>query len=285
LIKLLEIGEDKFITVEDWQELSLGNRTLQFILTPWVHWPETMVTYLKEDRVLFTCDFLGSHYAPPTLFVEDEGIAYESAKRYFAEIMMPFRLAIRKNIEKLKQIPFEMIAPSHGFVYDKPSFILDAYADWTSENVKNEVLVMYNSMHGSTKRMVDYFMDALSKRGIEGKQFNLAGTDLGKIAIALVDAATIVLGCSQVLAGAHPNVAHAAFVANALRPKTKFASIIGSYLWGGKMVEQLLAMMPNIKAEILEPVLAKGYPTDADYKAMDELADKILQKHKESKIA
>jgi len=102
--------------------------------------------------------------------------------------------------------------------------------------------------------------------------------------MALVDAATIVIGSPTVLVGPHPCAAYAAFLANALRPKARFASIIGSYGWGGKMVEQLATMMPNLKAEILEPALAKGEPKEADYVAMDRLADEILAKHKEAGI-
>jgi flavorubredoxin len=281
LIELLRIDEARFETVTDGQEVSLGDKTLKFLLTPWVHWPETMVTYLKEDKILFTCDFFGAHFAPPTLYVDDEGIAYEAAKRYFAEIMMPFRTSIRKNIERVGELAIDIIAPSHGFVYDKPAFIVNAYSDWSSDNVKNEVLVPYNSMHGSVRSMVDYFVDALIKRNITAKQFNMANTDLGKVAIALVDAATIVLGCSQVLAGAHPNVAHAAFVVNALRPKTKFVSIIGSSLWGGRMVEQLTGMVSNLKAQVIEPVIIKGYPRQEDFNALDALADKIFAKHRQ----
>jgi flavorubredoxin len=140
-------------------------------------------------------------------------------------------------------------------------------------------------MHDSTRKMVEHFVDALTEKGITVKQFNLAATDIGKLAMALVDAATIVIGCPTVLAGPHPKVAYACILANALRPKTKFASIIGSYGWGGKMVEQITGLLTNLKVEILEPVIAKGYPKDGDFTALDELADKILVKHKELKIA
>ena len=125
LIELLCLKEEDFETVEDGQEISLGDKTLKFVFTPWVHWPETMVTYLKEDGILFSCDFFGSHIASTSIYVNDECAAYESAKRYFAEIMMPFRLPIRKNMEKIKELGFKTIAPSHGFIYDKPGFILD----------------------------------------------------------------------------------------------------------------------------------------------------------------
>ena len=281
LIDLLGIEDDKFITVEDGESLSLGDRTLQFIYTPWVHWPETMGTYLKEDKIFFSCDFFGSHLASSSLFVDDEALVYESAKRYYAEIMMPFRRQIIKNMAKLEDIDIEIIAPSHGPVHDKPKFITDAYKDWISDNVKNEVVIAYVSMHGSTAKMVSHFVEALMERGITVRQFELSIVDIGKLAMALVDAATVVIGSPTVLAGPHPHAVYATFLANALRPKTKFASVIGSYGWGGKMVEQLTSMLTNLKVEILEPVLAKGDPKESDFDALDKLADEILAKHKE----
>lgn len=285
LIDLLHIDEERFATIQDGQTLSLGDKTLQFFETPWVHWPETMVTYLAQDKILFSCDFFGSHLASSSLYVDDEPLAFESAKRYYAEIMMPFRSIIRKNLEKVGKLDIEMIAPSHGPIHDKPRYILDAYKDWTNDNVRNEVVLAYVSMHESTRMMVEYFSKALIRRGIVVRQFNLAVTDLGRLAIALVDAATIVLGSPTVLTGAHPKAAYAAFVANALRPKTRFASIIGSFGWGGKMVEQLSGLIANLKVDVLSPVIAKGRPKDEDYLALDMLAERILAKHREIGIA
>jgi len=142
-------------------------------------------------------------------------------------------------------------------------------------------VVAYVSMHDSTRKMVEHFVDALIERNITVRQFDLTVTDIGELAMSLVDAATIVIGSPTVLTGAHPNAAYAAMLANALRPKTKFASIIGSYGWGGKMVEQLTGLIPNLKVEVLEPVIAKGYPKDEDFSALDKLANSILAKHKE----
>ena len=187
-------------------------------------------------------------------------------------------------MEKIKNLAIEIIAPSHGPIHNNPDFILDAYREWASDEVKNEVIIPYISMHGSTKKMVDYFVGALIERGITVRQFNLSETDIGKLAMALVDTATIVIGSPTVLVGPHPKVIYAAYLANALRPKLKFASIIGSYGWGGRMVEQLAGMIPNLKVEILDPVVAKGLPKEADFKALDRLADEIVNKHKEYNI-
>ena len=123
--------------MNDLETISLGDRTLEFIHAPWVHWPETMLTYLKEDKILFPCDFFGSHIATTDLYVTDEGRVYEAAKRYYAEIMMPFRTQIQNNLEKIKDYDFEFIAPSHGPMYGEPDFIINAYHDWAFDEPKN----------------------------------------------------------------------------------------------------------------------------------------------------
>jgi len=281
LIDLLKIPENAFITVKDGEVVSLGDKTLQFISTPWVHWPETMVTYLKEDQILFSCDFYGSHIAFSDLFVTEQGRVYEAAKRYFAEIMMPFRNVIEKNIDKLKGYDIQMIAPSHGQIHDRPAWIREAYQDWVMGAPHNLVVLPFVSMHGSTRQMVDHLASALVENGVRVELFSLPVTDIGKLAMSLVDAATVVVGTPTVLAGPHPMAAYATFLANALRPKVKFLSIIGSYGWGGKTVETLAGMIPNLKVEVLEPVLCKGLPRDADFKALDDLATAIANKHKE----
>ena len=281
LIDLLCIPEERFKTVDDGETLSLGDKTLEFIHTPWVHWPETMVTYLQEDHILFTCDFFGSHLATTDLYVTDEPRVYEAAKRYYAEIMMPFRKVIQKNLEKIEGREIALIAPSHGPIYDRPEFIVGAYRDWISEEPKNIVVLPYASMHGSTQKMVDYLVSALAERGVTVYQFDLSVTDIGKLAIALVDAATIVIGTPTVHVGPHPLVFYAAHLANALRPKLKFASIIGSYGWSSKAIEQIAGLIPNLQVEILDPVVCRGFPREADFQALDNLAVTIAEKHKE----
>lgn len=285
LIDLLNIPEDRFSTIEDGATLSLGGKTLKFIYTPWVHWPETMVSYLHEDKILFSCDFFGSHLATSDLYATNEARVQEAAKIYYSVIMMPFRTVIQKNLEKLKDYDISMIAPSHGPIYNKPDFILNAYTDWVAGPPKNLVVLPYVSMHDSTRKMVEYFVSALAERGVRVEHFNLAVTDIGRMATALVDAATIVIGTPTVLANPHPSVVYAVYLANAIRPKVKFASIIGSYSWGTKIVEQIGGMLSNLKVEMLTPVICKGLPKETDYKALDNLADAIAAKHKELNLA
>jgi len=280
LVDLLLVPEGRFLAVEDGATLSLGDRTLEFIHAPWVHWPETMLTYLREDKILFPCDFFGSHLATTDLYATDEGRVYEAAKRYYAEIMMPFRKIIQKNLEKVQGYEIALIAPSHGPMYDRPEFILEAYNSWVFDAPRNIVVLPHISMHGTTREMVNYLVNSLVEKGVTVKLFNLAVTDIGELAMALVDAATIVIGSPTVLTGPHPNVVNAAYLVNALRPKVKFVSIIGSYGWGGKMVKQLAGMMSNLNVEILDPVVIRGYPRDKDFEALDKLADTIVEKHK-----
>jgi len=284
LVSLLQIDPGIVTVIKEGETLSLGDRTLQFFLTPWTHWPETQVTYLQEDKILFPCDLFGYHVASSDLYVTDEADAYRSAKRYYAEIMMPFRNSIKGYVEKIRALPLEMIAPSHGPVHRNPKFILDAYAGWVSDDVKNEVVIPYVSMHGSTQKMVNHLTTALIERGISVRPFNLTHTDVGELALSLVDAATVVVGTPTVLFGPHPQVVHATYLANVLKPKVRFASVIGSYGWGGKAAETIVKMLDHVRVEVLEPVIIKGAPDEAAMVALDRLADEILKKHKESNI-
>ena len=276
----LGIPAERLRVVKDGEEVSLGDKTLRFVYTPWVHWPETMCTYVPESKLLFSCDFFGSHLATSDIFVTDKAQTLRAAKRYFAEIMMPFRAAIQGNLKKVEALDFDMIAPSHGPVYDKPEFILDAYRDWISDRVSNFVAIPYISMHGSTEIMVDRLLDALVERGVKVQKYELSVTDIGKLAIDLVDAATIVIGTPTVHFGPHPAVFSATHLANALRPKLKYAAIIGSYGWGTKAVEQISGLIPNLKVEVLGTVLCKGKPRAEDLAALDALADAIAEKHR-----
>jgi flavorubredoxin len=241
-----------------------------------------MCTYVPEAKILFSCDFFGSHIASTDLFVTDKAQVYEAAKRYYAEIMMPFRTAISKNIEKIQLFDIRIIAPSHGSVYNEPGFIIDAYKDWISDTSKNLVVVPYISMHGSTKKMVEYLVASLAERGVTVQQFDLSVTDIGKLAIALVDAATIVIGTPTVHVAAHPAVVYASYLANMLCPKVKFASIIGSYGWSSRVVEKITECIPNLKVELIEPVLCKGYPQPEIFNALETLAESIAAQHRKA---
>ncbi len=278
--EMLLIPEEKIKVITDKEELSLGDKTLQFFMAPGVHWPDTMFTYLKEDNMLFTCDFLGAHLVFDDLYSKNDELTYSMAKRYYAEIMMPFRMMCKKYTEFVSNLNPDFILPSHGPIHNEPNFILSAYKDWSSDTAKNLVVIPYVSMYGSVETMVEYVAKKLKEAGISVYAHDIVRDDLGDLAVNLVDAETIIIGASMVLAGPHPAAVNACVLANALKPKAKFASVIGSFGWGGKLVETITGLFTSIKPQIIEPVLVKGKAKPDDYEKLDILVNSIILNHK-----
>lgn len=278
--EMLLVDETKIQVINNNEEISLGDKTLRFIIAPGVHWPDTMFTYIVEDNIICTCDFLGAHYTFEDIFADDSKELEHSAKRYYAEIMMPFRAMCKKYTQIVKDLNPDMVLPSHGPVYKNPSFILDLYADWSSDEGKNLAVFPYVSMYGSTEEMIDYIISGLNKKGIQTLKYDIVRGDLGDLAMALVDATTIVLGASMVLAGPHPAAFNIAYLAGVLRPKAKIASMVGSYGWGGNLFGKLAEQLAPLKLDVIEPLLVKGKPKNEDYKKLDEIVEQIYAKHK-----
>ncbi len=281
LKEMLFVPAEKIKIIKNDDELSLGDKTLQFKIAPGVHWPDTMFTYLKEDNIIFTCDFLGAHFIFDDVFATPSAELERSAKKYFAEIMMPFSFVCRKYVQQIKDLNVDMILPSHGPIYKNPNYILDLYTDWAGEKAKNMVLLPYVSMYHSTSEMIDYLAAKLEEKGIKSIKYDMVDGNLGDLAIALVDATTIVVGASMVLAGPHPAAFNTVYLASVLRPKAKIASFIGSYGWGGDLFGKMTDMLSPLKLELIEPILVKGKAKSDDYLKIDEMAEKIYLKHQE----
>ena len=277
---MLHVPAEKIRVIADGEEVSLGDKTLKFIFAPGVHWPDTMFTYIKEDNVICTCDFLGAHYTFSDVFAQESSELYKSAKRYYAEIMMPFRMMCKRYTKMIQDMNVDMILPSHGPVHKNPDYILDAYADWTSDEPKNLVVMPYVSMYNSTKEMIDYLAEKLEAKGVKTFKFDIVDDDLGDLAMELVDAATIAMGTSMVLAGPHPMAVNVAYLAAVLRPKAKFATLLGSYGWGGKLFDVIADLLAPLKLDLIEPLQVKGKPTEEDFKKLDIMAESIYEKHK-----
>ena len=184
-------------------------------------------------------------------------------------------MLFRSNMDIVSQLDPLMIAPSHGPIFKDPAMVMKAYAQWINDDMADEVIVAYVSMHDSTRLMAEALTQLLLDRKVKVKVFDLVHADLGKVAEALVDAKVLLLGSPTVLAGAHPVAANAAFLVNALRPKIRYAGVFGSYGWGGKMVEQVVGMLSGLKLELLPTVLIKGMPRKEDYLQLQALADQI----------
>lgn len=282
LIDLMpELDPDRISTVEDGDTFSIGDFTLEFIYTPWVHWPETMSAYLREKKYLFSCDFFGAHLATSEMFANEDPLVLASNKLYYAQIMQPLRNFVTKNLEKVKTYDIEMILPSHGPIYNVPAFVLDAYEEWVNGPTKNEVVIPYVSMHHSTLKMVEYLMTALTDRGIQVQPYNLTVADLGQIATSMVDASTIILASPTLLGNTHPLMANAIAVAGLLKPKAHFVGFIGSYGWSDNVPRKVAEMLAPLHKEPLPFVNFRGYPTEEAHKQLDDLADIIQQKHQQ----
>jgi flavorubredoxin len=277
----LHVSGDVVSAVEDGEELALGGKTLRFVYTPWAHWPETMSTFLPEDKVLFSCDMFGSHLATTDLYGSEDEV-YPAAKRYFAEIMMPFRPTLKKNLDRVGPLGAELIAPSHGPAYAHPQYIIDAYRDWVDGPPHNLVLIPFVTMHGSTAIMVDRLTATLTEHGVKVERIDLQGVDLGRLATVLLDAATVVAATPTVMTHPHPLMVSALYLANALKPKVQFLSAMVTYGWATSAIEHIGALTSGLKAELIEPVLVKGLPTEEDLLRVDALAVAIAAKHAEA---
>ncbi|MFW9997101.1 MAG: hypothetical protein ACFFD4_33970 [Candidatus Odinarchaeota archaeon] len=179
LVGLLHVPAGQFFTVTDGNRLDLGTFTLEFTVTPWVHWSETMFTYLLEEKMLFTCDFLGNHIASSDIYSANDTRVYNAGKRYYAEIMMPFRKIITKHLERIGKLELALVATNHGLLYREPKFIISTYDDWVVGTVKNVVAIPYVSMYGSTEQLVKHLAEELIKQGITVKPFMLTAIDIG----------------------------------------------------------------------------------------------------------
>jgi flavorubredoxin len=279
-VMYFDVDPGRIKVVDENTRIELGGKTLRFVDAPWLHWPETIFTYLEEDKILFPCDFFGSHLAVGEFYADEYGNerTLDMAKLYFAEIMMPFRKPGLNAIEKVRKLAPSMIAPSHGVIWRDPNVILDAYSNWDSEKMEKKVMIVYVSMWGSTEKMVLAMRDALVEKGIPVQVYDIPNTEIGHIAKELVDTPAVVIGAPTVLGGAHPVAAYAALLVKTLRSPTKYGVVLTSHGWSGGAVKQIQEMLSGMKLEVLGAVDVKGPPKKAEFDKVRELADKIAEK-------
>jgi flavorubredoxin len=272
------VPSERIQVVHDRDTIDLGAKTLQFIEAPMLHWPETMFTYVTEDRTLFPCDFFGSHVAQGLYDDEIEDLIVYS-QRYFGEIMMPFRVMAQKALEKIKDLKIETIAPSHGPIHRDTERILNAYRKWSNGETRRKAVIVYATMWNSTEKMVQPITDVLASEGVEVAKHNLTVADIGDVAKDLVDARAIVLGTPTVLGGAHPLAVYATYLVKALRPPLKYGVILSSYGWGGGAIKHIQEVLGPSKMEVVGALEINGPPSESDIKQIvgfgKALAEKI----------
>ncbi len=270
---------DRIMEVKDKDTIDLGGKTLQFIEAPMLHWPETMFTYLQEDKILFPCDFFGEHNATGIYADEVEDLLTD-AQRYFGEIMMPFRAMAQRAIDKLKDFDVKVIAPSHGPIHRNPDLILNAYKKWAAGETKQKAIIVYASMWQSTEKMLQPLIQTLLANGVEVAVYNLAVSDIGNVAKDLVDSRAIVLGTPTVLGGMHPLAVYATYLVKALRPPTKYGVVLSSYGWGAGALKQAQEMLEPTKLEVVGALEIVGPPKEKDLEQITEISKRLAEKIK-----
>ena len=273
-------------TVKSGDELKLGKRTLRFIEAPMLHWPDSMFTYIVEDKILMPNDAFGQHLASSGRFDDevDECTLMEEAKTYYANILMPFAPLITRKIQEVVQmgIPIDMIAPSHGIIWRKdPSKIINAYLNWSAGTAKQKVVIVFDTMWGSTDKMARAIADGVISQGVEVKLLKLRATDNTDVVTEILDAKAVLVGSPTLNNQMFPTIGSFLTYVTGLKPKGKLWSFFGSYGWGGGAVKGMVETAKKAGFEVYEPgVEVKYVPDQEDLKKCFEFGQQIAQKIK-----
>jgi len=273
-------------TVKTGDELKLGKRTLRFLEAPMLHWPDSMFTYLVEDKILMPNDAFGQHFASCGRFDDEvDGCALmEEARTYYANILTPFAPLITRKIQEVAQmgIPIDMVAPSHGVIWRKdPQKIIGAYLDWSSGAAKQKAVVVFDTMWGSTDKMARAVADGLISGGIEVKLLKLRATDNTDVVTEILDAKAVAVGSPTLNGQMFPSVGSFLTYVTGLKPKGKIWGFFGSYGWGGGAVRGMVEMAKKAGFEVYEPTIEVRYvPAKEDLKKCFDFGQQIAQKIK-----
>jgi flavorubredoxin len=267
--------------VKTGDEISLGDKTLLFLEAYMLHWPDSMFTYLKEDNILMPNDGFGQHYASYNRF-DDENpleIVMDEAAKYFANILMPLSPLIVPLLKKIKKmnIPIGMIGPSHGVIWrSHPDRILQAYGDWSSGVAQDRILIIYDTMWGSTEMMAKAISQGIGEAGVENRLINVRSHHRSDIVREILEAKILVIGSPTINEGIFPTVAELLAYLKGLRPLKKKGVAFGSYGWGGEAITAINEAMKGMGFEIVDPGVGVIYvPGPDDLVGCVELGRKI----------
>jgi flavorubredoxin len=269
--------------VENGGELSIGKRTLTFLETRMVHWPDSMFTYAKEDKILFSSDGFGQHYAGVERFDDEMGDAViPHAAKYFANILLLYSPLILKLIESVKQMGLEisMICPDHGVMWRKdPGKIIGLYEEWSLQKPKNKALVIYDTMWHSTQTMAEAIVDGLGREGVDARARHLRSWHRSDLMTDVLDAGAIIIGSPTLNNGLFPTVADFMTYMKGLKPLNKLGAAFGSYGWSGEAVKLIKSEMEAMKFEMIDDGLRVQYVPEQDtIDACYDLAKKIAKR-------
>ena len=254
--------------VKTGQELSLGQRTLTFLETRMVHWPDSMFTYLKEDKILFSSDGFGQHYAGFNKFddMDEDEIMYQ-AKKYFANILLLYSPLILKLLDKVSDLGLEidMICPDHGIIWRKdPGRIIEAYAKWSRQEAEKKAVVIYDTMWNSTKAMAEAIAEGIADQGVRVRPIHIRSSHRSDIMTEVLDAKAVIVGSPTLNNQMFPTVADTLCYMKGLKPVDKIGGAFGSYGWSGESVKLVKAELEAMQFDIIEPGMKIQYVPDAD---------------------
>lgn len=255
----------KIEVVSDGQTVDLGGRTLQFFDTPMVHWPESMVTFVPEEGLLFSMDAFGQHFASSERFDDeaDLSVVLQEAKTYYANIVLPYAMPVKAAIAKLGTLPIKMVAPSHGVIWRSHlSKILECYGAWRASQATPKVVVMFSTMWQSTRHMAEaIYAGACEVPNVEVKLFDLSTVSDTEVITELMDCAGFAIGSPTLNQGCMPRVAATMTYVRGLKPAGKKAVAFGSYGWASKGAEEIATYLTAMNAEqIVEPLTCRFAP-------------------------
>jgi len=268
--------------VEDGGQLKIGKRTLVFMETRMLHWPDSMFTYAKEDKILFSSDAFGQHYAGLERFDDQIGDAImPHAKKYFANILLLYAPLILKLVEKVKSMGLatDTILPDHGVMWRKdPMKIVKAYVEWSEQKPKRKALVIYDTMWHSTQSMAETIAEALGQEGVDAKPMHLRTWHRSDIMTEVLDAGAIMVGSPTLNNGFFPTVGDFLTYLKGLKPQNKVAAAFGSYGWSGEAVKLITKELEEMKFKVVDPGLKVQFVPDHEaLQACRELARKIAK--------
>jgi flavorubredoxin len=258
----------KFKTVKSGETFSVGHRTLIFVEAPMLHWPDSMFTYIKEDQLLLPNDAFGQHVASCQRFEDEVGDeVMKHAAKYYANILWPLAPLILKKVDEVMKmgIPIDMIAPSHGLIWRKnPSRIIEAYVDWSQGKAGNKILVIYDTMWGSTEAIAKAILKGLVDEGVEARLLHLRSNHRSDIIEEMLEAKAILLGSPTLNNGMFPTMGDFLTYMRGLRPKGKVFGLFGSHGWGGGAVKEMRKALDQEKFEIWEKELSVQFVPDPE---------------------
>jgi len=263
--------------------ISLGKRSVQFIETRMLHWPDSMFSYIPEDRLLISSDAFGQHLASSERFDDevDLSMLLGHAAKYYANIILPYSALVQKLLAQVREIglKIDMIAPDHGLIWRKnPQKILEHYDMWSQQKSKVKALVIYDTMWHSTEMMAKAIVEGLVEQGVSAQLFDLSSTHRSDIITEVLDAGALIIGSSTLNNGMLPHMADLLHYMKGLRPAKKIGAAFGSYGWSGEAVKLITTAMEEMKFEILDPGIKVQYvPQDDDLKKCADLGRKIAQ--------